>query len=236
MGKVRTGHATSLDGFIAGPNDGPDAPMGEGGERLLAWYFGGDSEYRLPNSEMVFKVASQTAEFLRETRETTGALVTGRRTFDLTRGWGGRHPLDVPVFVVTRKPAPEWVSEGSPFTFVGDGLETALEQAKAAAGDKDVGVIGANLVQQCLEAGLLDEVHLDLVPVVRRRQQAIAASSSPRSRACEPEHPAPAWGYRPRPGTRRGPLPPAHVMPPPTRIRCPAGLDAPRQRFTTVCC
>ena len=166
MGKVRTGHATSLDGFIAGPNDGPDAPMGEGGERLLAWYFGGDSEYRLPNSEMVFKVAPQTAEFLCETRETTGALVTGRRTFDLTRGWGGRHPLDVPVFVVTRKPAPEWVSEGSPFTFVGDGLETALEQAKAAAGDKDVGVIGANLVQQCLEAGLLDEIHLDLVPVV----------------------------------------------------------------------
>ena len=80
MGKVRTGHSTSLDGFIAGPNDGPEAPMGEGGERLLGWYFGGDTEYRLPGTEMVFKVAPQTAELLRETRTTTGALVTGRRT------------------------------------------------------------------------------------------------------------------------------------------------------------
>ena len=166
MGKVRTGHATSLDGFIAGPNDGPEAPMGEGGERLLAWYFGGDTEYRLPNTEMVFKVSPQTAEFLSETRTTTGALVTGRRTFDLTRGWGGRHPLDVPVFVLSHKAPPEWVDEGSPFTFVSDGLESAVAQAKAIAGDKDVGVIGANLVQQCLKAGLLDEIHLDLVPVV----------------------------------------------------------------------
>ena len=87
MGKVRTGHSTSLDGFIAGPNDGPEAPMGEGGERLLGWYFGGDTEYRLPGTEMVFKVAPQTAELLRETRTTTGALVTGRRT--LTSLMGG---------------------------------------------------------------------------------------------------------------------------------------------------
>ena len=99
MGKVRTGHATSLDGFIAGPNDGPETPMGEGGERLLGWYFGGDTEYRLPGTEMVFKVAPQTAEYLRETSRTTGALVTGRRTFDLTHGWGGGHPLGVPVFI-----------------------------------------------------------------------------------------------------------------------------------------
>ena len=101
MGKVRTGHATSLDGFIAGPNDGPEAPMGKGGERLLAWYMGGDTEYRLPGTDMVFKVARQTAEFLRQTRTMTGALVTGRRTFDLTHGWGGGHPLGVPVFVLT---------------------------------------------------------------------------------------------------------------------------------------
>ena len=166
MGKVRTGHATSLDGFIAGPNDGPETPMGEGGERLLAWYFGGDSEYRLPDTDMVFKVAPQTAELLRETRATTGALVTGRRSFDLTHGWGGRHPLDVPVFVLTHQAPPEWVDKGSPFTFVGGGLETAVAQAKAIAGDKDVGVIGASLVQQCLRAGLLDEIHLDLVPVL----------------------------------------------------------------------
>jgi dihydrofolate reductase len=167
MGKVRTGHSTSLDGFIAGPNDGPEAPMGHGGERLLGWYAAGDTEYRLPGTEMVFKVSPQSAELLRETRRTTGALVTGRRTFDLTRGWGGRHPLDVPVFVVSHTvPQEEWIHERSPFAFVTDGLESALERAKAIAGDKDVGVIGASLVQQCIRAGFLDEIHLDLVPVL----------------------------------------------------------------------
>jgi dihydrofolate reductase len=166
MGKVRTGHATSLDGFIAGPNDGAEAPMGEGGDRLLAWYFGGDTEYRLPGTEMVFKVAPETAKYLRETSTTTGALVTGRRTFDLTHGWGGGHPLGVPVFVLTHSVPQEWVYKGSPFMFVTDGLESAVAQAKAVAADKDVGVIGANLVQQCIRSGLLDEIHLDLVPVL----------------------------------------------------------------------
>jgi dihydrofolate reductase len=166
MGKVRTAHSTSLDGFIGGPNDGPEAPMGHGGERLLGWYSGGDTEYRLPGTEMVFKVSPQTAELLRETRRATGALVTGRRTFDLTNGWGGRHPLDVPVFVVSHTVPQEWVYEGSPFTFVTDGLQSALEQAKALAGDKDVGVVGASLVQQCIRAGVLEEIHVDLVPVV----------------------------------------------------------------------
>jgi dihydrofolate reductase len=166
MGKVRTGHATSLDGFIAGPNDRPEAPMGKGGERLLAWYMGGGTEYRLPGTEMVFRVSPQTAEYLRETSITTGALVTGRRTFDLTHGWGGGHPLGVPVFVLTHSVPQEWVYEGSPFTFVREGLESAVAQAKAVAGDKDVGVIGANLVQQCIRSGLLDEIHLDLVPVL----------------------------------------------------------------------
>ena len=99
MGKVRTGLAVSLDGFISGPNDDAQAPMGHGGERLVAWYGAGDTQYRLPGTDMVFKVSAPTAEFLRETRETTGALVFGRRTFDLTNGWGGNHPLDVPVFV-----------------------------------------------------------------------------------------------------------------------------------------
>jgi dihydrofolate reductase len=140
--------------------------MGHGGERLLAWYSAGDTEYRLPGTEMVFKVSAQTAELLRETRRTTGALVTGRRTFDLTHGWGGRHPLDVPVFVVSHTVPQEWVYEGSPFTFVTDGLESALEQAKAVAGDKDVGVVGASLVQQCIRAGVLDEIHVDLVPIL----------------------------------------------------------------------
>jgi dihydrofolate reductase len=141
--------------------------MGDGGERLLAWYAGGDTEYRLPGTDMVFQVSAQTAEFLRETRETTGALVFGRRTFDLTHGRSGNHhPLDVPVFVVSSSVPQQWVYQGSPFTVVTDELESALEQAQAVAGDKDVGVGAASIVQQCIRAGLLDEIHLDLVPVL----------------------------------------------------------------------
>jgi hypothetical protein len=101
MGKVRTGLSVSLDGFISVPNDGPEAPMGVGGERLLAWYSGGDTQYQPPGSDMVFMVSAQTAEYLAETQRATGALVFGRRTFDLTHGWGGKHPLDVPVFVLS---------------------------------------------------------------------------------------------------------------------------------------
>jgi len=93
-----------------------------------------------------------------------GALVAGRRLFELTGGWGGRHPLDVPVVVVTHRAPPEWVKEGWPVTFVTDGVESAIEQAKAIAGDKDVVVASTTIVQQCLQAGLLDEIHIDLVP------------------------------------------------------------------------
>jgi dihydrofolate reductase len=166
MGKVAMGLSMSLDGFIAGPNDGPELPLGEGGERLFAWYSGGDTEYRLPGTEMVFMVSPQSAELLREAHSKMGAFVTGRRTFDITNGWGGSPPLGVPTFVVTHTVPQDWVYEGSPFTFVTDGVESAVEQAKAVAGDKDVAVGAASIAQQCIRAGLLDEVHVDLVPVL----------------------------------------------------------------------
>ncbi len=166
MGKVSTGLSMSLDGFIAGPNDGPERPLGEGGERIFAWYFSGDTDYRMPSGTMTFKVSPASAELLREVHGTIGALVTGRRTFDIANAWGGRHPLDLPVFVVTHAVPQEWVYEGSPFTFVTDGVESAVEQAKAVAGDKDVAVGAASIVQQCIRAGLLDEIHVDLVPVL----------------------------------------------------------------------
>jgi dihydrofolate reductase len=166
MGKVATGLSMSLDGFIAGPNDGPESPLGDGGERLFRWYSGGDTEYRLPGTDMVFRVSPQSAELLREAHSKMGAFVTGRRTFDITDGWGGRPPLGVPTFVVTHTVPQEWVYEGSPFTFVTDGLQSAVEQAKAVAGEKDVAVGAASVAQQCLQAGLLDEVHIDLVPVL----------------------------------------------------------------------
>jgi dihydrofolate reductase len=166
VGKVSMGLSMSLDGFIAGPNDGPGAPLGEGGERLFAWYSGGDTEYRLPGTEMVFEVSPQSVELLREAHGKMGAFVTGRRTFDITNGWGGSPPLGVPTFVVTHTVPQEWVYEGSPFAFVTDGVESAVGQAKAVAGDKDVAVGAASIVQQCIRAGLLDEIHVDLVPVL----------------------------------------------------------------------
>ena len=166
MGKVATGLSMSLDGFITGPNDGPGSPLGEGGERLFAWYSSGDTEYRLPGTEMVFRISPQSAELLREAHSKMGAFVTGRRTFDITNGWGGSPPLGVPTFVVTHTVPQEWVYEGSPFTFVTDGIESAVEQAKAIAGEKDVAVAAASIVQQCIRARLLDEIHIDLVPVL----------------------------------------------------------------------
>jgi len=95
-----------------------------------------------------------------------GALVTGRRTFDITNGWNGRHTMDVPVFVVTHSVPGEWVKAhpGSPFTFVLDGVESAVEQARQAAGDKNVAVGTATIIQQCIRAGLVDELAIDLAP------------------------------------------------------------------------
>jgi len=166
MGKVTSGLTMSLDGFIAAPNDGPENPLGENGMRLFSWYESGDTEYVVPSGGMRFKVSSQSAEMLDEVFSSVGAIVTGRRTFDITNGWGGRHPLDVPIVVLTHSVPDGWDYEGSPFTFVTDGVESAVEQAREMAGEKDVAVGAASLVQQCLAAGLLDEVHVDVVPVL----------------------------------------------------------------------
>jgi dihydrofolate reductase len=166
MGKVTSGLTMSLDGFIAGPNDGPEHPLGENGMRLFDWYGSGDTEYVVPSGGMTFRVSPQSAELLLRVFSSIGAIVTGRRTFDITNGWGGRHPLDVPIVVLTHSVPDGWDYEGSPFTFVTDGVESAVERARELAGEKDVAVGAASLVQQCLRAGLLDEVHVDIVPVL----------------------------------------------------------------------
>lgn len=167
MGKVAVGLSMSLEGFVAGPNDGPpDKPLGEGGERLFAWYFSGNIDFRMPGGGPAFKLSPASVELLRVMYPTVGALVTGRRTFDITNGWGGNPPLAVPAFVVTHAVPQEWVYGGSPFTFVTDGVESAIPQAKAAAGDKNVSVGAASAARQAIEAGLLDEIHIDLVSVL----------------------------------------------------------------------
>jgi dihydrofolate reductase len=158
MTKVIYSANISLDGFIAMPNDevGP----------LFDWYFNSDTDYPLPGTDMVFKVSRVSAELFQETWTKIGASVTGRRTFDVAHAWGGNPPGGGNHFVVTHTVPQEWVKEGSPFTFVTDGIESAVEQAKKAAGDKNIDVLGANIMQQCLKAGLLDEIHIDLVPVL----------------------------------------------------------------------
>ena len=157
MGKVITNLTMSLDGFIAGPED--DA------EQLFKWIFGGDTEIPVQGGRMTLKMSQESARLLQDAIETTGALVSGRRTFDLAGAWGGFPPF-APCFVVTHTVPQEWVKEGSPFTFVTDGVESAVKQAKAAAGEKDVAVTAASITQQCLKAGLLDEINIDLAPVL----------------------------------------------------------------------
>jgi dihydrofolate reductase len=161
MASVVSSFSTSLDGFIADP-EGQVGP-------LFDWYFNGDVEIKPPGYPITFRMSKPSAQYWQEFTESAerGAFVCGRRVFDLTNGWDGNPPMGRPTFVVTHRPPPEgWPPRpDAPFTFVTDGLESALEQAKAA-GDGGVGVSGANIVQQCLNAGLLDEVRLDLVPVL----------------------------------------------------------------------
>ena len=157
-GKVTTGFSMSLDGFIAGPN--------EDFQHLFAWMGSGDTDYALTigEHEQKLKISAESARRFDEAINTTGALVAGRRLYELTHGWGGHHPMNAPIIVVTHRPQPEWVEEQWPVTFVTDGLESAIEQAKVIANGKNVTVVSATVVQQCLNAGLLDEIHIDLVP------------------------------------------------------------------------
>jgi dihydrofolate reductase len=166
MGKITTGFSMSVDGFVAGPNDGPDNSLGDGGDRLFTWYFSGDTIVEVPLGEGNMKMSREGGDMVKEAARTAGVLVTARRTFDIAHAWGGRHPMDVPIVVLTHRIPSEWVKDGSPFTFVTDGIESTIQKAREIAGDKDV-VIGApSVVKQALNAGLLDVIHIDLVPLL----------------------------------------------------------------------
>ena len=135
-------------------------------EHLFKWMGNGDVEVPTANPELTPRMTEGNAKYFREMREMTGALVVGRKLFDFTSGWGGRHPLDKPVVVVTHSVPDGWPREGAPFSFVTDGIERAIEQAQALAGDKVVGVNGGTIARQCLDARLLDEIWVDLIPVL----------------------------------------------------------------------
>ena len=166
MGKVVLNISMSLDGFVAGPNDNPENPLGDGGESLFAWYFSGDTPFKMAGDVPEFRISRASARVLEEAIQSSGAMVAGRRMFDIANAWNGHPPGEGPCFIVTHSAPQEWVKEGSPFTFVTDGVESAIRQAKAAAGDKNVAVSSASIAQQCIRAGLLDEIHIDLAPVL----------------------------------------------------------------------
>lgn len=157
MTKVITSASMSLDGYISGPDE-------SGFEHLFGWHRTGDVEVATAHPDLAFRVTPQSSEHLQKLVDGTGALVVGRKLFDLTQGWGGTHPFGVPVFVVTHKAPDDWPHKG--FTFVTDGVESAVRQAAEVAGDKAVGVAAGDMAGQALAAGLIDEFWVDLVPVL----------------------------------------------------------------------
>jgi dihydrofolate reductase len=159
MSKVIAIMSMSLDGFVADRDDGV--------AEVFDWYFNsGDVEFHTGGADpMTFKVSGPSAEHLRTLWSELGAVLTGRRTFDKAGGWGGNHAWG-PAFVLAHEIPHGWPRPGSTVHFVTDGIESAVEQAKAAAGGKAVGVHGGDTIQQCLNAGLLDEISVDLAAVL----------------------------------------------------------------------
>ena len=152
----------SLDGFVTGPNVRPDNGLGDGGERLHHWILpdGGDDI-----EGAVDRLAGANRQIYDEFMS-TGAVIAGRGTFEPAGGWGGDHHDGVPIYILSRHPAPDWVS-GWPAVHYVDDLEIAVLAAKEAAGDKDVMVHGASTITQlALAGGLLDEIEVHLLPLL----------------------------------------------------------------------
>ena len=155
----------SLDGFIAGPNERPDNGLGDGGTRLHEWVFpGADVGDDFDIEAAVGRLRGVNRQIYDEFMS-TGAVVAGRGTFEPAGGWGGDHHDGVPIYILSRHPAPAWAAEWPAVHYVSD-LEAAVRDAKHAAGDANVLVHGAGIAQRGLIAGLLDELEIHLVPVL----------------------------------------------------------------------
>ena len=164
MSKVLAGITISLDGYVTGPNDGPGAGLGEGGERLHYWVFGGPWTYE---GGVRGTAAEPDRAYLDETFDSAGAWIVGRTMHDVVNGWGDDPGFAVPVFVVTSRPHEMVVKGDTTFEFVTGGIREALDRATAAAGEKNVIVMGgADALRQFLAAGLVDELTLTISPVV----------------------------------------------------------------------
>ena len=172
MSKLKFDITMSLDGFIAGPNPGPEAPLGEGGERLHEWVRSFQERHGRGGGE-----TNRDDEIAEEALANTGAAIMGRGMFGGGPGpweetwegwWGDEPPFGVPVFILTHHARePLAMKGGTTFTFVTDGIESALEQARGAADGKDVAIAGGGrVVQQYLDAGLVDEFQVHVAPVL----------------------------------------------------------------------
>jgi dihydrofolate reductase len=162
MGSVVADITMSLDGFVTGPNDDVGRGLGDGGECLHSWVMGGEWTYQ---DRPPLQPAEVDRRILDRMPAEYGASIIGRRMFDVTGGWGGEPPFGIPVFVLTHREPPADV--GAKFTFVRDGIASALEQAKATAGGRNVTIGGgANAIQQYVAAGLVDELRIHLAPVL----------------------------------------------------------------------
>jgi dihydrofolate reductase len=170
MSKVVLYMSTSVDGFIAGPDDSAEHGLGVGGERLHAWLADGGAD---PAS---YRPADDAGATVFDEMTATGAVITGRRTFAFAGGWAGDHHDGVPIFVLTRA-VPAEPPPGSA-RYVTD-IASCVAQAKAAAGDRDIMLHGAAAAQECLRAGLLDELQLHLVPVLLGQGRRLFADLPP---------------------------------------------------------
>lgn len=165
MSKVVIEMSMSLDGFVAGPDDGKAHPLGRhGGMHVFDWYSSGTEEVRNP----LFRPepGANRAEVERMFAD-SGAFIFGRRTYEITNGWGGRHPVNgAPTFVLTHQPPDDFPHGPSNLTFVTDGIESAIRKARAVAGGKNIKLGGASPGKQALAAGLCDEILIHLAPVL----------------------------------------------------------------------
>jgi dihydrofolate reductase len=157
--KVSTGASMSLDGYVSGPGE-------TGFEHLFNWYENGDIDMPTGNPEMTFHLTRESYDHQRAYLAELGALVVGRHLFDLTGGWGGKHPLEVPTVVLSHNPPPADFADNKWFAFESGGIREAIARAGELAGGKGVGLNSGTIASQALDAGLVDEVWIDLVPVL----------------------------------------------------------------------
>lgn len=158
MVKVLTHMCMSLDGFVAQPDDDP-------GE-LFDWYWGGDVVVPSAQETMSFSVDAASAPMLQELTSGCGALIAGRRLFDVTDGWGDNHPVGAPVVVVTHRPPPEDAAVRFPRTTFTGSVDEAIDAAQQIAGDKFVTIASASIIQQAIDLGRVDELAISLIPVL----------------------------------------------------------------------